>query len=109
MLTSKFDAQMLVSLLGNASPLPGPDQKSLLQKIGLIDIFYGYRFLVDRCSQGVKADRTTAIILDNPPEQSSVDIIQSQMINIQLGESVVGNLFGDRSVSADLCKVPYPF
>ena len=100
---------MSICLLRCTAPPRCAGQESLLQKIGLIDIFYGYRFLVDRCSQGVKADRTTAIILDNPPEQSSVDIIQSQMINIQLGESVVGNLFGDRSVSSDLCKVPYPF
>ena len=45
------------------------------------------------------------------PEIEEEEIVEeeAQMINIQLGESVVGNLFGDRPVSADLCKVPYPF
>ena len=108
LLTRELQSQMPVCLLRHAAPSWRPRQKAALQKIGLIDVFERHSFLVDGRRKRIKTDRASAVILDDAAQHSAVERIQTELVDLQPGERLVGDLTCDHTVGAHLRIIAHP-
>src|SRR5688500_821974 len=70
--------QMLVCRLGRDASLSGAVEEAKLEEIWLDDVHDRVLLLTDRSSDGVQADRTAAVFLDDGFEHATVDIVQTK-------------------------------
>src|SRR5208337_567210 len=83
-----------------------PFNKALLQQIRLIHIFNSFPVLPHGGCYSINAGRPPAELVDNSPEQLSVDFIKSEVVDIKRCQGLSGYSHIDTSISLDLGKVP---
>ena len=99
---------MLIGLGGDAPAPWGAGEEAQLHEVGLVHILQGDRLLVDSGGQGLQAHRPAPVVLDDAPEHPVVDGVQSQVVDLQGGEGLVGHLLGDDAPRPHLGEVPHP-
>ena len=98
---------MLICLLRNAPAARGTGEKSLLQKIGFVDILERNGLLIDRGGERFHADRTAGIILDDAAEHAPVERVEPEMVDLQPVERLVCHLPCDNAVCRHLRKIAH--
>ena len=96
------EAEMGVGLWCGAAAARSPGQISLLHEEGFVDVLYGHGFLVDGGGQGVQADRTAAVIEDDPLQQAPVHGVQTFGVDLQPVQGEIRRGLGAHAVAGDL-------
>ncbi len=97
-------------IVGQASDHPSPGrtvEKSDLDQIRFIDIFDGVFFFTDGRRNGVDADRATPKFFDDRQEQLTIDLIESETIDIGQIQTVTGDLEIDAALGPHLGEIQH--
>ena len=98
-------------LIGLGSNTPSPwstGQKTQLHQIRLIHILQGDRLLINGGRESLQPHWTAPVILNNTPKHPVIDGVQSQMIDLQGSERLIGHFFGNNTPGLHLSEVPHP-
>ena len=100
---------MLVSQIGGYPASRRSLNKADLHQIRFIDVFQGRYFLGNGVGQGFHADRSALESFDDAAYVALVDIVQSQLVDLQAVQRQRSYLVVyDAVLIEDLGKVPYP-
>ena len=97
---------MIVCELRYAPSARSPRQESYLHQIRLVNVIDGDRLLADRSGEGVESHGTATVIFDYCLQHSSVDVVKSELVDLEGLESVVCYVGGDGSVTLDQREIP---
>ena len=97
---------MFVGKCGRCAPPRSSVEKSILQKIRLINILQRARIFTDGRSQGLQSHRATLKVHDQSLEDPSVDLVQTILIHLEKIQCKDSYLIGDPSIIFDLRKIP---
>src|SRR3979490_2499640 len=92
---------MVIGQLGGDSSAGSSVQEAYLDEEGFVDFFDGVGFFCQSCCQGVQADRTSLIFLDDDQEEFAVDFVEAVAIYF---EHLQGGL---RCGQVDLSRASY--
>ena len=99
--------QMIVGQLRHAAAARRARQKADLHQIRLVDILERHGFLADGRRQRLQTDRPAAVIADNGRQHPAIDGVETQIIDLEPSERVVGRLAGDDAVIIELREVAH--
>src|SRR5512138_3020444 len=93
---------MLICGLGRDASLSRSVQEAELEEIGLDYVHDRILLLTDRGGDGIQADRSATVFVDDRLEHAAVEVVQTERVNLQEVKRFFGNLRGDLPISADL-------
>ena len=100
-------AEVPVGKRGCFTTTGGAFDETFFDEEGFIDILDRSGIFSHRRSDGIEADRSAAELIDDGEQQFVVYLIETEGIDIECFEGVLGNLQIDFSVPFDLCEVTY--
>src|SRR5206468_6219588 len=74
-----YQAEVLVGKLGRDTPARRPRQKAELHQKWLVDVLDCLGILRHRHRDGVEPDRSTLVLLDDGPEDATVDGVETEL------------------------------
>ena len=99
---SAADAKMLIRQFRHYSSLRCSVEKTLLDKIRLIYIFYGNSFFTYRCCDSIYTYRSTLESFDDSPEYLSIQILKPHRIHTQRFKGLLCDIYVYAAVTLDL-------
>ena len=100
-------AEMLVGKEGGFASARGALDEAFLDEVRFIDILDGTGIFAHRCRDRIESDRAATELIDDGREQFVVDLIETEGIDIEGFEGILGDLQVDRTISLDLRKITY--
>ena len=95
--------------IGQENPAPWRARnESQLKQVGFIHIFDSGRVLAGRSGDGIKADRTSAELLDHSRKYSPVDGVKPKLVNLKHTKPVACGGCLNNPIRFDLCVIPDP-
>src|SRR5215213_605036 len=103
-----LDSQMGVGALGCDSATGSSLEKTELDEIRLVDIHDRIGFFTDCRCQRLDTDRSATEFFDNRTKNSAVNVVESEVVDIEHRQRISGNLIGDIPLAPNLCKIARP-
>ena len=100
-------AEVLVGEEGRFAATGGAFDEAFLDEVGFIDILDRTGVFAHGCCDRIEADRSATELIDDGKQQFVIDLIETEGINIESFEGVLGDLEVDGTVTLDLCEVTY--
>ena len=101
----RLETEVLVGELGRDSPPRSAVEESDLHEKRFVDFLDGVGFFGECGGQGVHADRSALILLDDGHQQTAIDLIEAVLIDLQHLKGCLSRRAIDVSGAADLSVI----
>ena len=99
---------MLIGPRHCPSPLGRSTEKAFLDEVWFVHFRDRLRFLADHRSQVIDPDRTAGKLVDNSFQQSDIDLVETEIVDLEDFESPRSDIAIDRPISFDLGVIANP-